>query len=55
MFVGKSYLCKYHIPLLYAVEALQGRNRDKDDDCLLAVANLDLIQDQTSQRASSRM
>lgn len=31
-----------YAPLLHAVEALQGRDGDKDDDCLLAVANFDL-------------
>lgn len=31
-----------YIPLLDAVEALQGRDGDKDDNSLLAVANLDL-------------
>jgi hypothetical protein len=40
--------------LLNAVEALQGRDGDKDDNSLLAVANFDLIQIQ-SQHASSRM
>jgi hypothetical protein len=42
------------LPLLNAVEALQGRDGDKDDNSLLAVANFDLIQIQ-SQHASSRM
>lgn len=42
------------LPLLDAVEALQGRDGDKDDNSLLAVANLDLIKIQ-SQHASSRM
>lgn len=41
-------------PLLDPVEALQGRDGDKDDNCLLAVANFDLFQIQ-SQHASSRM
>lgn len=36
------------------MEALQGRDGDKDDNCLLAVANFDLFQIQ-SQHASSRM
>jgi hypothetical protein len=39
--------------LLDAVEALQGRDGDKDDNSLLAVANLDLIKI-PSQHASSR-
>jgi hypothetical protein len=39
--------------LLDAVEALQGRDGDKDDNSLLAVANLDLIRP-SSQHASSR-
>lgn len=30
------------IPLLDLVEALEERNRDEDEDCLLAVADLDL-------------
>jgi hypothetical protein len=41
-------------PLLDTVEALQGRDGDKDDNRLLAVANFDLIKTQ-SQHASSRM
>lgn len=41
------------LPLLDAVEALQGRDGDKDDNSLLAVANLDLIKI-PSQHASSR-
>jgi hypothetical protein len=41
------------LPLLDAVEALQGRDGDKDDNSLLAVANLDLIRP-SSQHASSR-
>lgn len=40
--------------LLDAVEALQGRNGDKDGDSLLAVADLDLLPKITSQHASSR-
>lgn len=32
-----------NVPLLDAVEALQGRDGDKDDNSLLAVANLDLV------------
>ena len=43
-----------NLPLLDAVEALQGRDGDKDDNSLLAVANLDLFQTK-SQHASSRM
>lgn len=39
--------------LLDAVEALQGRDGDKDDNSLLAVANLDLVKI-PSQHASSR-
>ncbi len=44
---------KGDIPLLYAVETRQGRNGDKDDNSLLAVAdfNLDTIK---NQHASSR-
>ena len=30
------------VPLLDLVEALEERDRDEDDDCLLAVADLDL-------------
>lgn len=41
------------LPLLNAVETLQGRDGDKDDNSLLAVANFDLIKTQ-SQHASSR-
>lgn len=41
------------LPLLDTVEALQGGDGDKDDNCLLAVANLDLVKIQ-SQQASSR-
>jgi hypothetical protein len=37
--------------LLNAVEALQGRNGDKDGNSLLAVANLDLLRPQVSRRA----
>lgn len=44
---------KGYLPLLDTVEALQGRDGDKDDNSLLAVANLDLIKIQ-SQHASSR-
>ena len=33
---------KKNLPLLDAVEALQGRDGDKDDNSLLAVANFDL-------------
>lgn len=35
---------KKNLPLLDAVEALQGRDGDKDGNSLLAVANLDLLQ-----------
>lgn len=42
-----------NLPLLDTVEALQGRDGDKDDNSLLAVANLDLFQTK-SQHASSR-
>ena len=42
-----------NLPLLNTVEALQGRNGDKDGNSLLAVANFDLIKTQ-SQHASSR-
>lgn len=31
------------VPLLDLVEALEERDRDEDDDCLLAVADLDLL------------
>lgn len=41
------------IPLLDPVEALEGWDGDKDDDCLPAVANFDLIKTK-SQHASSR-
>lgn len=33
---------KWFIPLLDLVEALEERDRDKNEDCLLAVADLDL-------------
>ncbi len=36
------------IPLLDAVESLQGRDGDKDDNSLLAVADLDLKKDHKS-------
>lgn len=36
------------IPLLNAVESLQGRDGDKDDNSLLAVADLDLKEDHKS-------
>ena len=39
------------LPLLDSVEALQGRDGDKDDNSLLAVANFDLIKTQVSRRA----
>ena len=39
-----------NLPLLDAMEALEGRNRDKDDNSLLAVANFDLIKIQKSAR-----
>lgn len=40
------------IPLLDSVEALEGWDGDKDDNCLLAVANFDLIsRPQVSMRA----
>lgn len=40
------------LPLLDTVEALQRRDGDKDDNCLLAVANLDLCKIQkVSMRA----
>lgn len=42
-----------NLPLLNAVETLQGRDGDKDDNSLLAVANFDLTKTQ-SQHASSR-
>lgn len=35
-------LCKMHIPLLGLVPALEQGNRDKDDNRLASVANLDL-------------
>lgn len=41
------------LPLLDTVEALQGRDGDKDDNSLLAVANFDLFKTQ-NQHASSR-
>lgn len=44
---------RYNLPLLHAVEALEGWDGDKDDNSLLAVANFDLIKTQ-SQQASSR-
>lgn len=37
-----------NLPLLNSVEALQGRDGDKDDNSLLAVANFDLFQDPKS-------
>lgn len=46
---------KRNLPLLDTVEAMQGRDGDKDDNSLLAVANLDLRKDQRNQHASSRM
>lgn len=33
---------KWFVPLLDLVEALEERDRDKNEDCLLAVADLDL-------------
>ena len=36
------------IPLLHTVETLQGRNGDKDDNSLLAVADFNLYNDQKS-------
>ena len=57
---GQYVQCKmdrvflFNLPLLDAVEALQGWDGDKDDNSLLAVANLDLFQTQ-SQHASSWM
>lgn len=41
------------LPLLDTVETLERRNGDKDDNSLLAVANLDLMKI-TSQQASSK-
>ena len=37
-----------NLPLLHTVEALQGRNGDKDDNSLLAVADFNLYKDQKS-------
>lgn len=37
-----SYRNGRSIPLLDLVEALEERGRDEDEDCLLAVADLDL-------------
>jgi hypothetical protein len=34
--------CSEYLPLLGTVPALEKRNRDEDDDSLLAVASLDL-------------
>lgn len=42
MEVKRNRRKKINLPLLDAVEALQGRDGDKDGNCLLAVANLDL-------------
>jgi hypothetical protein len=39
---------KGDIPLLHAAETLQGRNGDKDDNSLLAVADFNLYNDQKS-------
>lgn len=39
------------LPLLDTVEALQGWDGDKDDNSLLAVANLELISSKVSMRA----
>lgn len=40
-----------NLPLLDTVEALQGRDGDKDDNSLLAVADLDLLRPDVSMRA----
>jgi hypothetical protein len=53
MAVGELLLELTGEALLNPVEARQGRDGDKDDNSLLAVANFDLIQTQ-SQHASSR-
>jgi hypothetical protein len=45
MAVGELLLELTGEALLDAVEALQGRDGDKDDNSLLAVANFDLFQD----------
>lgn len=42
-----SYRNGRSIPLLDLVEALEERGRDEDEDCLLAVADLDLYQNQS--------
>ena len=44
---------KGDIPLLHAVETLQGRNGDKDDNSLLAVADFNLYTIK-NQHASSK-
>jgi hypothetical protein len=51
--IRRSGLGRECLPLLDAVEASQGGDGDKDDNSLLAVANLDLFKIQ-SQHASSR-
>jgi len=43
----------FNLPLLNSVEAVKGRDGDKDDNSLPAVANFDLIKTK-SQHASSR-
>jgi hypothetical protein len=53
MAVGELLLELTGEALLHTVETGQGRDGDKDDNSLLAVANLDLIKIQ-SQHASSR-
>ncbi len=44
---------KFDIPLLDSVEALKGWDGDKDDNCLLAVADFNLDSRSKSQHASS--
>lgn len=39
---------KKNLPLLDTVEALQGRDGDKDDNSLLAVADFDLIRPESA-------
>jgi hypothetical protein len=51
--VGEPCRDRNYLPLLNAVEALKGRDGDKDGNSLLAVADLDLYKIQ-SQQASSR-
>lgn len=48
---GRQLTWDLDIPLLDPVEALEGRNGDKDDDRLPAVANLDLSRSKVSMRA----